>query len=141
MHGECVGVGGHLAVGQDRQEVLLTIGKVVAENAVEFCGGTFEIPTTDYEVGDEVIVYVPFTAVELTDDEEDGVIGANVTQSVYRGTYYQVQVFTDSDDDFYIDTADEWDMDDRVGIKIDASQVRLERYSPEEEKSNEEEQK
>lgn len=117
------------------------IGKVVAENAVEFCGGTFEIPTNDYEVGDEVIVYVPFTAVELTDDEEDGVIGANVTQSVYRGTYYQVQVFTDSDDDFYIDTADEWDMDDRVGIKIDANQVRLERYNPEEEKSNEEEQK
>ncbi|MBO7368885.1 MAG: spermidine/putrescine ABC transporter ATP-binding protein, partial [Clostridia bacterium] len=80
-----------------------------------------------------VIVYVPFSAVELTDDEEDGVIGANVTQSLYKGTYYQVQVFTDTDDDFYIDTADEWDMDDRVGVKIDASKVKLEPYTPDKE--------
>ena len=107
------------------------IGEVVGENLVSFCGGEFEIPTDGFEVGDEVLVYVPFTAITLTDDEEDGVIGANVTQSFYKGTYYQVQVFTDSDDDFYIDTADEWDMDDRVGVVIDGSQVKLERYIPE----------
>ena len=109
------------------------LGTVTGENLVEFCGGEFDIPTDAFETGDEVIVYVPFNAVELTDDEEDGVIGANVTQSVYRGTYYQVQVFTDSDDDFYIDTPYEWDMDDRVGIKIDGSKVKLEAYTPEKE--------
>lgn len=113
------------------------IGEVVGENLVRFSGGEFEIPTQGFEEGDKVLVFVPFTAVELTDDEEDGVIGANVTQSVYRGTYYQVQIFTDSDDDFYIDTADEWDMDDRVGVKIDGNKVRLERYV--EEKENEDE--
>ena len=69
--------------------------------------------------------------MELTDDEVDGVIGANVTQSLYKGTYYQVQVFTDNDFDIYIDTADEWDMDDRVGINIDGSKVRLIRYDSE----------
>ena len=119
------------------------LGKVVDDGLVSFCDGEFEIPTEGFVSGDEVIVYVPFNAVDLTDDEEDGVIGANVTQSLYKGTYYQVQVFTDSDDDFYIDTADEWDMDDRVGIKIDGSKVRLEKYDPDreekEEKSNEEE--
>lgn len=115
------------------------LGKVTGDNYVTFCDGEFEIPTDGFEVGDEVIVFVPFNAVELTDDEEDGVIGANVTQSLYKGTYYQVQVFTDSDDDFYIDTADEWDMDDRVGIRIDGSKVKLEAYNPEQEESNEEE--
>ena len=40
-------------------------------------------------------------------------------------------------DDYYIATADEWDMDDRVGINIDASKVRLERYDPEKEKDDE----
>jgi len=122
---------------------LLTInkylGEVVGSNLVSFAGGEFEIPTDGFEQGEEVVVYVPFTAVELTDDEDDGVIGANVTQSVYRGTYYQVQVFTDSDDDFYIDTADEWDMDDRVGIKIDGSKVKLEKYNPDKEKADEQE--
>ncbi|MEG9429416.1 MAG: ABC transporter ATP-binding protein [Christensenellaceae bacterium] len=108
------------------------IGEVTGENLVTFCGGEFEIPTDGFEQGDEVIVYVPFTAITLTDDEKDGVIGANVTQSLYKGTYYQVQVFTDSDDDFYIDTSDEWDMDDRVGVNIDGGQVKLEPYSPDE---------
>ena len=36
-----------------------------------------------------------------------------------------------TDEDFYIDTADEWDMDDRVGVKIDGAKVRLEKYDPE----------
>lgn len=109
------------------------IGKVTGENRVTFCDGEFGADTSAFSTGDEVIVYVPFSAVELTDDEADGVIGANVTQSLYKGTYYQVQVFTDSDDDFYIDTADEWDMDDRVGIKIDPDKIRLEAYRPENE--------
>ncbi len=113
------------------------IGEITGTNRVTFCGGEFEIPTDGFETGDAVLVYVPLTAVTLTDDEEDGVIGANVTQSLYKGTYYQVQVFTDSDDDFYIDTADEWDMDDRVGVVIDGSQVRLERYNPEEDAKEE----
>ena len=109
------------------------IGKVVAENAVSLCGGTFEIPTQNFAVGDQVIVYVPFDAVTLTDDEEDGVIGANVTQSVYKGNYYQVQVYTDTDEDFYIDTADEWDMDDRVGVNLIAEKITLTAYSETEE--------
>ena len=116
------------------------LGKVRYENCVSFLNGDFEIPTGDFAAGDEVIVYVPFGAIELTDDESDGVIGANVTQSLYKGTYYQVQVFTDSDDDMYIDTPDEWDMDDRVGIIIDGSLVKLERYDPDAENENASEQ-
>ncbi len=107
------------------------LGTVKEEGVVSFCGGDFEIPTEGFEAGDEVIIYVPFDAVELTDDEADGVIGASVTQSIYKGTYYQVQVYTDTDEDFYIDTADEWDMDDRVGVKLDGAKVRLEKYQPE----------
>lgn len=115
------------------------LGEVMGENLVTFCDGEFEIPTDGFNVGDEVVVYVPFTAIELTDDEEDGVIGANVEQSVYRGTYYQVQVYTDGNEDFFVDTSDEWDNEDRVGIKIDGSKVRLERYEPEKEPKDEEE--
>lgn len=113
------------------------LGRVAGENLVSFCDGEFEIPTAGFETGDEVIVYVPFDAVELTDDEEDGVIGATVTQSLYKGTYYQVQVYTDTDEDFYVDTSDEWDMDDRVGVKIDGAKVRLAKYDPEREEAEE----
>ena len=59
--------------------------------------------------------------------EEDGVIGANVTQILYKGTYYQVQIYTDTDEDFYIDTTDEWDIDDRVGVKVLADKIKVEK--------------
>ena len=55
-------------------------GEVEDESTVRFCGGSFEVGTHGLQKGDTVNVSVPFDAVELTDDEEDGVIGANVTQ-------------------------------------------------------------
>lgn len=101
-------------------------GEVSGENTVDFCGGTFEfINDGTFEKGDLVTVRVPFDKVELTDDEKDGVIGANVTQTLYKGSYYQVQVYTDDDQDFFVDTADEWDSDDRVGILIDKSNLSV----------------
>ncbi len=106
------------------------IGTVSGENYVDFCDGSFEINTevngTLLEKGTKVKVFVPFDGVELTDDEDDGEIGGNVTHSLYKGTYYQVQVYSDTDEDFYVDTTDEWDLNDRVGIKLDKSKIRLE---------------
>ena len=113
------------------------LGKVADENLVTFLGGDFEVPTAGFESGDEVVVYVPFDAVELTDDEVDGVIGATVTQSLYKGSYYQVQVYNDNDEDLYVDTADEWDMNDRVGVKVDGAKVRLEKYDPDKDEESE----
>jgi len=106
-------------------------GVVSKDGIVSFCGGDFEIPTNGFEIGDEVVIHTPFTAIELTDDESDGTVGANVTQCLYKGTYYQVQVYTDTDEDFFIDNPYEWDMNDRVGVKIDPSKVVLEKCIPE----------
>ena len=103
-------------------------GTVSSENTVDFCGGTFEFVNADgLEKGDDVRVKIPFDKIELTDDESDGAIGANVTQAFYKGSYYQVQVYTDDDNDFFIDTVDEWDMGDRVGIKIKPEDISVER--------------
>ena len=103
-------------------------GEVTSETTVEFCGGEFEFDNKDnFERGDEVRVSVPFDKIELTDDEDDGVIGANVTQTLYKGSYYQVQVYTDDDQDFLIDTVDEWDIGDRVGIKINPNDITVTR--------------
>ncbi|MCL2675814.1 MAG: ABC transporter ATP-binding protein [Firmicutes bacterium] len=106
------------------------ITKVTGENTVEICGGDFEfINNKGFERGDSVQVSVAFDKVELTDDEEDGVIGGNIAQSLYKGKYYQVQVYTDDDQDFFVDTADEWDNDDRVGIRIKPEDILVEKYA------------
>ncbi len=112
-------------------------GEIDGENSVWFCDGSFEVDAS-LEKGTKVKVFVPFDAVELTDDEEDGVIGANVSHVLYKGTYYQVQLYTDTDEDFYIDTVDEWDIGDRVGIKLDKSKIRLEVIEENEERNGEE---
>ncbi len=107
-------------------------GEITAENTVKFCGGEFEFAGGEaFERGDEVRVSVPFDKIDLTDDEADGVIGANVTQTLYKGSYYQVQVYTDDDNDFLIDTVDEWDIGDRVGIKIDPRDLTVTRKEKE----------
>ena len=109
------------------------ITDVDGENTVDFHGGSFEfVNAAGLNKGDRVKVSVAFDKIELTDDERDGVIGGNIGQSLYKGAYYQVQVYTD-DDDIYVDTVDEWDIDDRVGILIKPEDLRVEKY--EEEKS------
>ena len=53
-----------------------------------------------------------------------------------------MQVYTDTDEDFYIDTSDEWDLGDRVGIIIDKSKLKVLKSAPqtaEEETQNAEE--
>ncbi len=109
------------------------IGEADGEDLVWMCKGDFSLDLPEgTEKGDKLKVRVPFDGVELTDDENDGVIGGNVTQSIYKGTYYQVQVYTDTDEDFYVDTSDEWDINDRVGINLIREKVTVEKYEEEE---------
>ena len=108
------------------------IGEADGENLVWMCKGDFELDLPEgVEKGDKLKVIVPFDGVELTDDEEDGVIGGNVTQSIYKGSYYQVQVYTDTDEDFFVDTVDEWDINDRVGINLRRDKVKVEKIEEE----------
>lgn len=105
-------------------------GVVSSEDTVELCGGTFGfVNALGLEKGDEVRVKIPFDKIDLTDDESDGAVGANVTQTFYKGSYYQVQVYTDDDHEFFIDTVDEWDIGDRVGIKIAPEDISVERIA------------
>ena len=109
------------------------VGEVTSENTVWFCEKDFEfINDGTFEKGDKVKVSVPFDGVEITDDESDGIIGANITQTLYKGTYYQVQLYTDTDEDFYTDSPYEWDINDRVGIKIAPEKITLSRVEEEE---------
>jgi len=55
--------------------------------------------------------------VELTDNEEDGEFGANISSIIYKGTYYQVKIWTDDDRSLTVKTQYEWDINDRVGVK------------------------
>lgn len=105
-------------------------GEVTSERAVSFCGGEFEfVNDGTFAKGDRVLARVGFDAITLTDDESDGTIGANIAGTLYKGRYNQVRACADSDDDFYVDTVDEWDIGDRVGVLIDKTKLRLEKVT------------
>ncbi|MBQ7642543.1 MAG: ATP-binding cassette domain-containing protein [Clostridia bacterium] len=103
-------------------------GEVEGEDSVCFCDASLPYAVGEsFESGESVVVKVPFDAIEITDDENDGTIGAVVAQSVYKGTYYQVQLVTKSGEDFFADTPYEWNIGDRVGIKIDPAKISVEK--------------
>ncbi len=99
-------------------------GKIYDENVVEFCGGRFPCVSV-LPAGTPVKVTVDFDDVELTDDEQDGVIGATIISSIYKGSYWQYIVRTDDYYDFFVDNDYEWTLNDRVGIKIAPDKIIL----------------
>ncbi len=98
---------------------------ITGENLVEICGTDFDCVTTLPE-GTPVKVSVDFDDVEITDDEEDGTIGATVLSSIYKGSYYQAILSTDDHYIFFADTDDDWLKGDRVGIKIAPEKILIE---------------
>ncbi len=98
---------------------------VTGENKVEICGADFEC-VTSLAAGTPVKVSIDFDDVEITDDEEDGIIGATVSTSIYKGSYYQCILRTDDHYNFFADTDDDWLKGDRVGIKVAPEKIIIE---------------
>ena len=72
-----------------------------------------------------VQVEVDFDRVILEDNEEDGRLTGEVKFILYKGNHYHLTVFTDWDEDIFVDTNDVWDDGDRVGITIAPENIRI----------------
>lgn len=101
-------------------------GKVIDDTHVEFLGSSFECNSIgNLEAGTPVKVEVPFNKIILQDNEEDGVLTGEVKFILYKGDHYHLTVYSDWDEDVYVDTNDVWDNSDRVGISIPPDAIRL----------------
>ena len=101
-------------------------GKMVDATHVEFLGCTFEcreVSGIDSEA--PVQVEVDFDRVILEDNEEDGRLTGEVKFILYKGNHYHLTVFTDWDEDIFVDTNDVWDDGDHVGITIAPDKIRI----------------
>ncbi|MBR5251146.1 MAG: ABC transporter ATP-binding protein [Clostridia bacterium] len=102
------------------------VTQMVEPNVVEICGGKFPC-NCEFEEGTPVKVKIDFDDVIVTDDEEDGIIGGTVRNSIYKGSYYQCIIRTDDGYDFFIDTEDDWLKDDRVGLTVLPEKIIIEK--------------
>ena len=101
-------------------------GKMLDETHVEFLGCEFECKAHPGIVaGDNVEVKIDFDKVILEDNEEDGKLTGEVKFILYKGNHYHLTVFTDWDENIFVDTNDVWDDGDRVGITIAPENIRL----------------
>jgi len=99
-------------------------GEIWDEGVIELCGGKFPCET-DLPIGTKVKVEIDFDDVIVYDDEEDGIIGGEVVNSIYKGSYYQCVIRTDSYYDFFVDTEDDWLKGDRVGISVNKDKIKI----------------
>ena len=101
-------------------------GKMIDETHVEFLGCEIEcLAHEGIMPGDNEEVNLDFNHVILEDNEEDGKLTGEVKFILYKGNHYHLTVFSDWDEDIYVDTNDVWDDGDRVGITILPKHIRL----------------
>lgn len=99
-------------------------------NVVEICGGRFPC-NADLPSRTKVKAKIDFDHVIVHDDEEDGIIGGTVVNSIYKGSYYQCIIRTDDYYDFFVDTDDDWLKGDRVGLSVAPENIIVEAVSEE----------
>ncbi|WP_299170109.1 ATP-binding cassette domain-containing protein [uncultured Bacteroides sp.] len=102
-------------------------GKLLDETHVEFLGCTFECAPVDLHqvpLG-EVQVEVDFDKINLLDDAEDGTLTGEVKFILYKGNHYHLTVWSDWDENVFVDTNDVWDDGDHVGISIAPEDIRV----------------
>ncbi len=98
----------------------------VGSNTLTFLGCEFTVSdekAASLQGKENVKVYIPCDNIELTDNEEDGIFTGNVAFILYKGNHYHLTVDTDWGEKLYVDTQDQWDLGDHVGIKIDVNDV------------------
>lgn len=101
-------------------------GIMIDETHVKFLGQTFECPENNtISAGSEVMVNINFGSIVLQDNEEDGMLGGDVSFILYKGNHYHLTILTDENENIFVDTQDIWDDGDRVGITIPAAAIKL----------------
>ena len=73
----------------------------------------------------EVQVEVDFDKIDLQDDAEDGTLTGEVKFILYKGNHYHLTVWSDWDENVFVDTNDVWDDGDHVGISIAPEDIRV----------------
>ena len=92
-------------------------GTVKDEETITLLGADFPLPNT-LEAGTEVKVEIPFDAIDLMDNLDDGIIDGEVHFILYMGNHYHLTIKTEDGDSLWVDTNDIWDKGDLVGIRL-----------------------
>ena len=100
-------------------------GEVVDGTHVSFLGGIFECDTKGLDAGSAVIADIDFRDIELMDYADDGSATGTVSFILYKGNHYQLTVTADSGEEVIVNTNEQWDDGDTVGIRIQPEHIGI----------------
>ena len=121
-------------------------GYIDKNNNVIFAEGKFVCDVTQlvpgskvdeegYVVGPDGVIYdftdadvkvsVDLKAIEIIDNDEDGVVAGEIVSIIYKGDHYQVIIRTDEDEDFVVDTEWTWNELDKVSVNIKSEDIHM----------------
>ncbi|MDD3170919.1 MAG: ABC transporter ATP-binding protein [Bacilli bacterium] len=121
-------------------------GYITKNNKVVFAEGEFDCDVTQlipntildddgylvdnkgvrYDLTDaDVKVEIGLKDIDISDNEEDGVVIGQIVSIIYKGDHYQVIVRTEDYDDFVIDTEYTWNEDDTVSVAILPENIKM----------------
>ena len=92
-------------------------GTVKDEETITLLDYDFPLPS-NFEPGTEVKVEIPFDAIDLMDNLDDGIIDGEVHFILYMGNHYHLTIKTEDGDFLWVDTNDIWDKGDLVGVRL-----------------------
>ena len=114
-----------IQVMKKERECNTLYGTVKDGEHIELLGGEFPLKS-EFEPGTEVKVEIPFEAIDLMDNLDDGVLDGEVHFILYMGNHYHLTIKTDDGDFLWVDTNDIWDKGDLVGIRLNPENSKKE---------------
>ena len=66
----------------------------------------------------EVNIEIGLGTITLTDNDTDGTVGGRIIYKFFKGDHYNYIVRTDEGYDFILNSNDNWDDNDRVGVVV-----------------------
>ena len=73
----------------------------------------------------KVIVSILPEDIDMSDDEEAGIICGHIINLIYKGDHYSYVVRTDNEEDFIVDDEYLWNMEDRVSLIIPEDKMKF----------------
>ena len=76
-------------------------------------------------VNAEVIVKIRLNDIEISDDINHGNICGKITNTIWKGEYYQVLVRSECGNDYIVDSEYYWNINDKVSIFVKKENVKI----------------
>lgn len=124
----------HIMIAEDHTNIFAA--EINKNNELEYNGTVLDIPLTSIIKGSReedgslfdaagseidrkkirIKISIRPQDIELTDDQEEGLVQGYISNLIYKGDHYSYVIHTDLEQDFVVDDEYLWNMDDQVGL-------------------------